>query len=229
MKRLYRVVVFDWEGTLAEDLVGQVLHLLTDEARRFHLGGFSHTNARDALAHGLPKAIHKLFPQLNSHQQEALLESLHKAVSMSSFDVCLMPGAKALVKALFQQGVHLAIASNKGHASLMRLLQASGLDDYIKVVRCAGQLPAKPSPEMLVEILEEFGVTASEALMVGDSLADIEMARALSVDAVGMDVYHENSQALRKAGALDVFDRFASLATFLQLKELDDEDLDGLA
>ena len=64
-----------------------------------------------------------------------------------------------------------------------------------------------------------FGVTSSETLMVGDSVMDIEMATGAKVDAIGVDFYHQQAANLRAAGALDVFDDYKQLASYLQLPE----------
>ena len=53
--------------------------------------------------------------------------------------------------------------------------------------------------------------------MIGDSVADMEMARSLNVTAVGLDFYHQQGTALKAAGALKVFDDYKRLAEFLEL------------
>ena len=181
MSKPYRLVVFDWEGTLG---------------------------------------VRKLFPHLSSSEHEQLLQESQQELVTTPMNTCLLPGAKAIVEQLYHAGVMLAIATNKGYHSLQRTLQATGLDVFITTVRTAGQVPAKPCPQMLEEILDECGVLASEALMVGDSLVDIEMANQLGVDAVGVDFYHQQQAAsLLAAGAKSVIDDYRQLADLLQLSE----------
>ena len=47
----------------------------------------------------------------------------------------------------------------------------------------------------------------------------MEMAQQLNVDAVGVDFYHQQAENLRAAGALDVFDDYRQLATYLGLPD----------
>ena len=103
--------------------------------------------------------------------------------------------------------------------SLQRALQASGLDVFFTITRSAGQVPAKPCPQMLEEIMEACGVTASQTLMIGDSVSDVEMSRQVNVDVIGFDFYHQQAANLRAAGALDVFDDYRQLARHLGLPE----------
>lgn len=218
MIKSYRLVVFDWEGTLG-DTLGQILNTVATEAKRLNFGELDEQLARQYVELGLVNAVKKIFPDLDEEQREQLLMAVHQSLVSRHSQVYLIPGARDIIERLDQNGIYLAIASNKGHQSLQRVLQASELDQWIKVTRSAGLLPPKPSPEMLAEILDEFDVKPDEALMVGDSLSDMEMARALGVDAIGVDFYHQQDKVLRAAGALEVFDDYALFANYLNLPE----------
>ncbi|CZI99485.1 phosphoglycolate phosphatase [Legionella pneumophila] len=134
-------------------------------------------------------------------------------------EVRLIPGVLEFIQQLHQAKVDLAIATNKGHNSLIRALQATELDQLFKVTRSAGQVPAKPCPQMLEEIMEEFGRDPSSTLMIGDSTTDMEMAKRINVNAIGMDFYHQQEDALKAAGALAVFDDYKLLSAYLMLPE----------
>src|SRR3990167_6353657 len=70
MKRQYNLIVFDWEGTIAEDSLGQVIHLLAQVAKRLHFGEFDKTLARRYITLGFHGAVRQLFPHLPMYQQE---------------------------------------------------------------------------------------------------------------------------------------------------------------
>ena len=218
MSRTYRLVIFDWEGTLG-DTLGHVLTVLAVEARRLGFGEMDERSARHYVILGLARAVKKIFPQLLLHQHEQLLQAVQHALAICPTEVCLMPGALQVIQKMNANGLKLAIATNKGQQSLQRALHVSGLDVFFNVTRAAGQVPAKPCPQMLEEILSEFDVQASQSLMIGDSVADIEMASLIGMDAIGVDFYHQQADELRAAGALDVFDDYQQVANYLQLPE----------
>lgn len=223
MGRPYRLVVFDWEGTLG-DTLGQIFNSVATEARRLQFGELNEQLARQSVELGLVMAVKKAFPHLSEEQQEELLLAVHHSLVSRTADVHLIPGAREIAERLHSAGIDLAIASNKGQQSLQRVLHACELDNLFKVTRSAGQAPPKPCPQMLEEIMAEFDASAEETLMVGDSVYDMEMAKSLGVDAVGVDFYHQQEAALRAAGALDVFDDYKFLAEFLQLPEEKERD-----
>ncbi|WP_028388309.1 HAD family hydrolase [Legionella fairfieldensis] len=218
MGRPYHLVVFDWEGTLG-DTLGQILNTVATEARRLNFGELDEQLARQSVELGLVMAVKKVFPHLSEQQQEQLLLAVQQSLVARTADVYLIPGAREIAARLQQAGIDLAIASNKGQQSLQRVLHASELDHLFRVTRSAGQTSPKPCPQMLEEIMAEFGVNAQETLMVGDSVSDIEMAKSVGVDAIGVDFYHQQEAALRAAGAREVFDDYKQLAEYLFLPE----------
>ncbi len=222
MSKPYRLVVFDWEGTIG-DTLGQIINSVANEARRLNLGELDEKRARQSVDLGLVNAIKKNFPHLKFSEQERLLRAVHQSLLVRSTCVYLIPGVKKFIMRLYHEGIQLAIASNKGVQYLQRDLQHCGLDHIFKLTRSAGQTLPKPNPEMLEQILELSDVEASQTLMIGDSTTDIEMAISIGVDAIGIDIDHHNAAALHAAGALAVFDDYEHLAVYLNLPKDEEE------
>ncbi|MDP1601940.1 MAG: HAD-IIIA family hydrolase [Legionella sp.] len=216
MSKRYRLVVFDWEGTLS-DTLGQVLNCVAVEARRLNFGELNEEVARQSVELGLVNAIKKVFPTLTLYQHEQLLSAVQHSLMSKHSDVYLIPGAMALVRRIHLAGIDLAIATNKGQQALQRALSRTGLDEFFKVTRSAGQTAPKPATEMLDEIVQAFAIPVEDALMIGDSTTDMEMANNFGMDAIGVNFYHQSSESLLDAGALAVFDDYQRVADFLQL------------
>jgi phosphoglycolate phosphatase len=216
MSKLYQLVVFDWEGTIS-DTLGMILHTVSREALHLGFGEIDPYQARKYVDLGLVRALQKLFPHLSLTQQEQLVQAVQRAMVSRPAEVCLLPGVREFIQQLHEEQVELAIATNKSHNTLVRALQSTGLDAFFKVTRSAGQVPAKPCPQMLEEIIAVFGQTPEHTLMIGDSTMDIEMAQNTKVNAVGVDFYHQNEADLKAAGALAVFDDYQHVAQFLKL------------
>lgn len=214
MSNPYQLVVFDWEGTIS-DTLGPVLQIVTEEAQHLGFGEIDPQQARKYVDLGLTAALKKLLPDLTPTDYDKLFRSVQETMVTKPAEVYLIPGVLGFIKQLQADKVSLAIATNKGHQSLMRALQASGLDAFFKVTRSAGQVPAKPCPQMLEEIMDEFGEVAATTLMIGDSTTDMEMANSIGVTAIGVDFYHEQESVLKQAGAVAVFDDYALLAKYL--------------
>lgn len=216
IKRPYELVVFDWEGTIA-DTLGPIILLIIDEAKALDLPPVDSETIRAAVQLGLSKAIQKLFPTASLHQHEQLIQAVQLNLHCKHHSVCLMPGVEALIKQLHHEQVNLAIASNKGYHSLQKAIQLCQLNDYFQVIRCAGQVPAKPCPQMLKEIMAAYSMSPEQTLMIGDSTSDMEMAKAVGVKALGMDFYHQQEASLLAAGADEIFSNYQEVARYLEL------------
>lgn len=216
MSMIYKLVVFDWEGTLGDPL-GHVHEALKSEAKALGLGPYDVRLARRFVSLGLDKAVRKIFPDLALHQYERLITGVQQALISNHGAVYLFPGVKHLIEQLHQAGVEMAIATNRGSQALQRALQVSELEAYFSVTRSADQAPAKPCPDMLEEILELTGANTEETIMIGDSTADIEMASAIQVSSIGVDFYEQQGNDLMAAGALEVFDDFSAIGHYLGL------------
>lgn len=215
MKSRYDLVVFDWEGTLAEDAYGQVVSIIAREAENLKILNFDKVLARKYLPLGLVTIISKFFQNLTIQQQEQLLSKLQETLHNELAEVVLMKDAAVVVKKLYEAGIQLAIATNRSLNSLQKSLDASGLKQYFQIIRTASQAKPKPCPDMLEEIMWECGVSSSMTLMVGDSISDIEMAVTLGVDAVGVDFYHEQQGVFLQNGALLEIDDYQDLLKVL--------------
>lgn len=216
MTKIYRLLVFDWEGTLG-DTLGQIFNSIVTEARRLNFGEIDYEIVKQAAGLGLVKALRKIFHHQTNEQHEILLNAVQNSLISRSNEVYLIPGAKDFVNSVQHAGIKVAIASNKSYQSLLRTLEQCGLDTVFKVICAADSFPPKPSPRMLEEILTICHVKPVDALMIGDSVTDIQMARYLEVDAVGMDFYQQHQKILQAAGALAVFSEYRDLANYLQL------------
>jgi phosphoglycolate phosphatase len=221
MNNTYRLVVFDWEGTLG-DTLGKVINVLKQESLQMGLGEIDEIDARKYIIMGLVVTLKKCFPSLSAEQFKALIEAVQISLAKRSRDVYLLPGAMDILNIMRDAGIDMAIATNKGYSSLQRDLQEAGLGAYFTTVRCAGQVPAKPCPQMLEEILDTCGVEPKDALMVGDSASDMEMAKALNVTAYGVNFYDTPAltEELIEAGAEQVFEDFQTLAQHLNLNAI---------
>lgn len=129
----------------------------------------------------------------------------------------LFPDVEIFINKLFLAKVNLAIASNKHYDALRKALEISNLKQFFPVIRCAEQTALKPCPQMLNEILAEYFLTSNDALMIGDSVQDVEMARYINMDVIGIDHYRQNTAELFAAQATQVFDNYNDIMKFLSL------------
>lgn len=218
MKEKYRLFVFDWEGTLG-DTLGQIVRILPEEAQKLNLKPPELNDLRKVMTYGLNKAVEKLFPEIDRETSQKLLQAIQQAYIIKPQEDYLIPGAEEFVKMLKSRNLNVAIATNRSKDSLQRALKNTELNNYFSVTRSSDQCPPKPSPVMINEIIDIFQIDKPEVLMIGDSVADIQMAKSASVDAIGINFYNHPyiTEDLLNAGALTVVTDYNELAQYLKL------------
>ena len=93
------------------------------------------------------------------------------------------------------------MATGKSQRGLEHCLAVHGLSGHFVTLQTADFHPSKPHPAMLEAALEEALATPAEAVMIGDTCYDIEMAQAAGVRAIGVDWGYHEAADLIDAGA----------------------------
>lgn len=174
-----RAVLFDFDGTLADSypaITASVNHvraarglppLPEAEVRRFVGRGPAHL-----LGHTVPGGdLDADLTRYRAHHPSVMRDGTR-----------LLPGARDLLTLLKDRGKRLGVCSNKPRPFTAGLLGMLGIAPFLDVVCGPEDVPRpKPAPDMLVAALATLGVSAGEALYVGDMAVDVETARGAGV------------------------------------------------
>jgi len=185
--RRYRLVVFDWDGTLM-DSIGTIVDCTL--AAIEDVPGVRSPGAdviRESIGLGLRETMMRFFPD-GDPQLFAAVAAAYRSRWLAEYKdrVELLPGARETVTGLAAAGYLVGVATAKSRAGLARELVATGLDGVFHATRTVDEAPSKPAPGMLLQIFDELGVTARESLMVGDTAWDLEMAANAGCAGVGV-------------------------------------------
>lgn len=211
----YKLVIFDWDGTLMNS-EARIVASIQAAAARCGLPVLSAHDSKQIIGLGLDKAIMALYPDATEEQVVAMSQAytqsfLHECeVAMESFD-----GAEALLFGLKNRGVKLAIATGKSRRGLDEVLKECGFGPYFDVTRTPVESASKPDPLMLWQILEALEVELEHALMVGDTTFDMEMAHRIGMDRVALTHGVHAMEALQGFDPLATFDDLHQLHAWL--------------
>lgn len=209
-----RLVIFDIDGTLVDSLDGIVATM----ARSFAAHGLDAPPAaatRRVVGRSLELAVAELLGPSAAAHAVPVAESYRAifAAEAESVPERWFPDALATLRRLHARpDILLGIATGKSRRGIDRLLGNSGLSRLFATVQTADDAASKPDPQMIVRALAETGVAARAAVMVGDSVLDMAMARAAGARAVGVGWGSHPAGELMDAGADIVVDRFEEVA-----------------
>jgi phosphoglycolate phosphatase len=209
----YPLIVFDWDGTIIDSpaTIAECIRLAAldmgleapDRERASHVIGLG---LHDALRIAVPQLAPARYPEFVALYRGHFLA---REESMRLFD-----GMRELLAQLAATHT-LAIATGKSRRGLDRALCASGLEPLFAASRCADETHPKPHPAMLLEIMQLLDVAAADALMIGDTSHDLEMARAAGVAALAVTYGAHAEPALAACGPLGCLSSIPELRAWL--------------
>jgi phosphoglycolate phosphatase len=183
--RRYDLIVFDWDGTLFDStaLIVRAIQAAcrdlgapvpSDEAAAHVIG----LGLQDALQHAVPDLPVDLYPELGRRYRQHYFAS-HDQVT-------LFAGVPELLAGLRERNHWLAVATGKNRHGLNEALRISGLAGSFDATRTADETRSKPHPQMLQELMREFGTDPERTLMIGDTTHDLQLAANAGTDAVAV-------------------------------------------
>jgi phosphoglycolate phosphatase len=212
-----KLVIFDFDGTLVDSrklivesnrvVFGQFGFALPSEDESLSLVGMSlelvllQLVGPDAPVEKMVAAYRRVLPLLRADE---------------AFAEVPFAGAADLLTALARRNdVRLGIATAHVSHAIAPALERFGWQSHFCTVQTSDKAPSKPHPGMVLQGLREAGVKAEDAIMVGDTAFDIEMARAAGVRGVAVSWGYHHPDRLRVAGASRVVNDMSELRDHL--------------
>ncbi|MEO6040315.1 MAG: HAD-IA family hydrolase [Croceibacterium sp.] len=213
-----RLAVFDCDGTLVD---GQAA-VCAAMAAGFAGAGLPAPDphqVRRIVGLSLPQAVARLAPHAEPAARQRVVEAYKSAFFQARSDGSLREplygGIAPLLTRLHGAGWRLGVATGKSDRGLTGCLEMHGIADLFATLQTADRHPSKPHPAMLEAAMAETAARPADTVMIGDTVYDIEMARAAGVRALGVAWGYHEPEELLAAGADAVAGTPAELGEWL--------------
>ena len=210
----FDLVIFDWDGTLF-DSVAQIVASLQWAAAQHDIELCAEA-AKNIIGLGLPEAMQVLFPR-HIALQPKIQADYSKHYVANSHSQQWFAGVENMLDQLTARNMQLAVATGKSRVGLDRVLQQTNSEYRFVATRCAGETLSKPDPLMLSQLLEQTGIAAERAVMVGDTSYDLEMARNIGMQRIGVTYGVHSNQILSNYQPLAIVNSIEALTQELLL------------
>jgi phosphoglycolate phosphatase len=182
-----RVVIFDWDGTLV-DSVEHIADSLHQAATDLGYPALEREAYRDIIGLGMVEALEKLYPGISHAEMNRIREGYAGYFfSKTTTPQNVFEGMADVVADLCGSGRRCSVATGKSRRGLDSALVSSGLGSHFEITRCADETRSKPDPAMLEEILNFYRIDPAEAVMIGDTRYDLEMAQRIGMPSIGVE------------------------------------------
>lgn len=198
-----KLVIFDFDGTLVDS------RKLIVESNRIVFGAFGFALPSEDESFALVgMSLELVLPRLAGPDAPVaeMLAAYRRVLPLLRADAAYAEvpfgGAAELLAALSRHDdVRLGIATGHLSHAIVPALERLGWQGHFCTVQTADTAPSKPHPGMILQALDEAGARAEDAIMIGDTAFDIEMARAACVRAVAVSWGYHRPDRLQGAGA----------------------------
>ena len=198
----YQAVLFDMDGTVLDtldDLCDSINHSLAE----FSLPQVSREHVRQCLGNGAAFLVSHSIPAGSSPELEADVLAFYKPWYDAHCLIKTAPyeGILPMMQSLKEQGLRLAIISNKPDRAVQELSDAffPGLLEL-----SVGESPSvrrKPAPDTVLKAAPQIGLSVDQCVYVGDSEVDLETARNAGMDCISVTWGFRDEAQLIEAGA----------------------------
>lgn len=214
MSHPYRLIVFDFDGTLVDSQAG-IVHCMGEGFAAVGLPAPAAEAVRRVVGLSLELAIARLLP---AEAQDAVVPAAaaYRGAFLAwrddpAFHEPLFEGVAETLERLDTPEVLLGIATGKNLRGLSASLERHGLRQRFTTLQTPDHSPSKPHPGMLRRAMDEVGCYPDETILIGDTTFDIEMAQNAGTISLGVSWGYHAPEELRAAGARAVLDAMTDL------------------
>lgn len=208
-------IIFDLDGTLvdtAPDLAAALNAVLIAEGQE----PVSPSDLRHLVGHGVramfEHALLRTSADVSSERMANLTEQFlaHYRINIAKSSKPF-PGVPETLDRLAKTGAGLGVCTNKAHELTELLLNELSLSRHFPAVFGGGRTPySKPDPRHVLAVMNALNGNSRRAVFVGDSVIDVQAARAAEIPVIAMS-YGYTPVPARELGADAVLDDFAEL------------------
>lgn len=212
-------IIWDLDGTLIDSApdLAEALNALLHENGEATLG---ENQVRTMIGNGVARLVERGFAavgeRMDSDQLQKLVTRFLQIYTAAATNrTCMYPGVRETLRFFADAGVQQGVCTNKPEAISKQILVDFSIAEHFSVV-VGGDTVAekKPNPLPLKTCLTALKTKSNDSVFIGDSVVDVETARALNMS-VGIVSHGYSRSPVATLGADFLIDDISSLPTLI--------------
>lgn len=208
---MIKACIFDLDGTLT-DTLESLKYSVNTVLKELELGQVNDEQCKAFLGNGARYFVERSLEAAGDPQlryAEAGMEAYKRIFKENcTYKVAPYEGIVEMLTWLKEQGIRLAVLSNKPHVQTKDVVATffqEGTFDFVQGQQ--DDIPRKPDPAAVFAIISNFGIAKEECLYVGDSDVDMNTGINAGVTTVGVTWGFRTKEVLIENGAHYTIDK----------------------
>ncbi|RDL45901.1 HAD family hydrolase [Marinomonas piezotolerans] len=213
---MIKLVIFDWDGTLYNS-IDRICDAMLQAGNSAGAATKTHDDVKNIIGLSLDIAVRTVWPEEPDDVIADIVEQ-YKTFYVASDQTPPQQydGVAEFIDWLYAKEIGMAVATGKSRRGLDRVMALTNTKRLFLTSRCADETRSKPDPTMIQEILDELSVQPSEAIVVGDTEYDLDMAAQAGVRSIGVDYGAHEASRLKRHNPLAIVSNLVDLKNQLQ-------------
>lgn len=181
-----KLIIFDLDGTLID--TDKLIFMAYRHLFKKFGNGYEPTFSE--YINFLGPTLMEMFPKYFKEDMDVLLSEYRKYSAINSkYYLSTINGANEVVNELKNRGYILAIVSSKIKNTILQNLKDLQLESYFDYVVGADEVNGKykPDPYSINIVLNHYGISSEDAVMIGDSMGDLLCGKNANVTRIAVN------------------------------------------
>jgi phosphoglycolate phosphatase len=203
----YRQVIWDWNGTLIDDLdkiIDSIGHLL----KQHDLPLPSREKFRSIFNIPVEPVYQQLGFDLNKHSFATLADDFIEQYDRRSLEADLFSGTVEMLAEIKRQGITQSILSAGEHGRVNRLVSRHQIDHFFDKIWGIEDILAMSKLERAYEFIAQSKIPPQQTLFIGDTIHDLEVGREIGTEVLLVADGYQNFERLKEHHTLVLPSRY---------------------
>ncbi len=214
---MYKLAIFDFDGTLVDSAPG-IVDVMRDVVAELGLSNDLLEQWSQLVGIPLLRQFEILFPDHSAEAHEDLANQYRAKYDGRVLDICpLFPGLKDMLHTLRSNEIKITIATSKRAHLVKVVVDHHKLDHYFEMIVGAQDVSHhKPHPESVHLTMKHLNMDPASVVVIGDSTFDLDMAKNAGVDAIGVTTGIHTRELLQKSSPRHVVNGLHEVTPLIQ-------------
>jgi len=200
MKNNFRHIIWDWNGTLFDD-VGLCVDNINWLLRKYDLPEITKERYREIFTFPVIDYYKRAGFDLQKLDFKKIGKEWIDRYEQKKFEAKLVAGAQEIINYFYERGIEQSILSAYSDYTLKEIVREFGLEKYFKHIVGLDNIYAESKIDLGKKLIDKLEINSDSILLIGDTVHDYDVSVELGCSCILVSSGHQSRKELEKCNA----------------------------